>query len=197
MKIFLTVFAVLFAVFMIYSVIRSVLVHKRLKSEPVSIDVGRSMKTAKIWIILSAVWVLISVMRICDSSAEIKKINSGYFDEAYHINTDSSADTDTLRADLRRKPEEKKMFAEVLLFCWSCSLILNIKELAADRKAHITAKGVYFADSFTPAEKYSWLLDGETLKLYCGGRSTPAEYSVTGEKGRLRELLAENYRQYK
>ena len=187
---------------MTWGVIRTARNRMRCNKEPERIKVGRSTKNAKWWIVISACWIAISAWNIYDYSKEIEKINSGYWDYAYRSVHGDGEDTAELRAELLEKPTEQKHWYTLVIFVWSCTLVLNAIELKIGRYAYITENGVYFSGTFIPAKKLRWRItddyaQGRTLELFHGKSETPMQYRIISEEQQLAEMLGSAYRPHK
>ena len=192
--IFETAFVAFVAVVFIVAEVNTVIMRRRLGREPEKIAVGRKPRGIVICQLVCGLLLLVmSVWSVYDDNAKIEQINSGYYDEAYRIRTDSGADTETLRAELLKKPLKQRSVHKVSLIVWSVLTILSVQELIEGRRSYITAKGVYTRDSFLPVSELSYHMYGETLELYRERYTAPIRYSIIGEKERLLDMLAENY----
>ena len=202
MKTGIAVLWVLFTAFITWGVISTVRNRMRIKRESERIKVERSTKYVKWWIVISACWIVISAWNIYDYSKEIEKINSGYWDYAYRSVHGDGEDTAELRAELLEKPTGMKQWYTLVIFAWSCKLVLSVIELKIGSYAFITENGVYFSDVFIPAKKLRWRItddhaQGRTLELFRGKSETPMQYRIISEEQQLAEMLGSAYRPHK
>lgn len=202
MKTGIAVLWVLFTASITWGVISTVRNRMRIKRESERIKVERSTNYVKWWIVISACWIVISAWNIYDYNKEIEKINSGYWDYAYRSVHGDGEDTAELRAELLEKPTGMKQWYTLVIFVWSCTLVLNAIELKIGRYAYITENGVYFSSTFIPAKKLRWRItndhaQGRTLELFRGKSETPMQYRIISEEQQLAEMLGSAYRSHK
>ena len=192
----MTLLCAAFAVLLIFEAVRAKKARDRLRNESETVAVGRNTKPTKVWLALSAVWVVLSVINIIDCTSEIGKIESGYYDSAYRINTDSTAETSELREKLSAKPRSKRYLYILMTVTWSITGAVSAAELKKGKYSYIAESGVYFPGRFLPAENFSYAVKKGTLYLYRKKYKKPIEYTVIGEKERLTKMLEAAYTPY-
>ena len=192
----ITLLCAAFVVLLIFEAVRAKKARDRLRNESETVAVGRNTKHTKVWLALSVVWVVLSVINIIDCTSEIGKIESGYYDSAYRINTDSTAETSELREKLSAKPRSKRYLYILMTVTWSITAAVSAAELKKGKYSYIAESGVYFPGSFLPADRFSYAVKKGKLYLYRKKYKKPIEYTVIGEKERLTKMLEAAYTPY-
>ena len=192
----MTLLCAAFGILLIFEAVRAKKARGSLRNESETVAVGRNTKPTKVWLVLSVIWVILSVINIIDCTSEIGKIESGYYDSAYRINTDSAAETSELRGKLSAKPRSKRYLSMLMTVTWGITAAVSAAELKKGKYSYIAESGVYFPGSFLPADNFSYAVKKGTLYLYRKKYKKPIEYTIIGEKDRLTRLLEAAYTPY-
>lgn len=190
------ILAVFFAVVIVWSVVGTVLNRKRLGRETSAIGVVRNMKYVKTSLTCAAISAVLCGLLVISDCDEIHDIKSGQRDSVYYACSDPTETIEEYRSSLLVKPTRHRKWFALMFIGWTATALLRAEEYKNRKKVCVTERGVYLSDSFRPAEKIRYELDGNKLKLYYGKSNTPAEYTITEEKERLISTLADNYKPY-
>ena len=187
------ILAVFFAVVIVWSIIGTVMNRKRLGRETSAIGVLRNMKYVKTALICAAVSAVLCGILVIFDCDEIHDIKSGQRDDGYYAYSET---IEEYRSRLLVKPTRHRKWFALMFIGWTATALLRAEEYKNRKKVYVTERGVYLSDSFRPAEKIRYELNGSKLKLYYGRSKTPAEYTITEEKERIDRIFAENYKPY-
>ena len=184
---------ILFAFLVIWTIYRYIKFGRRIKQEPERVKVLKDRRAAVINLICAVLWIFIAGSSIYFAADQIKEIDSGRWDDTKRP---ASQTVEEHREILRTNHEVKIKWYSYLLAFWAFSCIIHTLEMTAFKYEYITAKGVYYPDTFTPAEKFRYTFNGDTLLLYYKQHQTPTGHPVPESEDRalLLRILEENYK---
>lgn len=181
----------LLAVLVGWIIFRYVKYSRLAQTEPERIKVRKDLRAKILNLICALIWIPLSCSYIYFAQEKIRDINAGTLD--YQKRSESQT-IEEFRGILREQPAMKKKMYTLLLAFWLVDGIIYVLELTAFRNQYITPKGIFFANEFAPAEKFSYEIRDDHLLLYKNRSESPSRHPLPEDSTQLMQMLKENYR---